>query len=455
MLIYNTLSRKKEEFVPKNTVKIYVCGVTPYDEAHLGHARPSIIWDVIRRYLEYTGHKVKMVQNFTDVDDKIIARSLKENRPALEISRYYSERYLNSMDMLGVKRCDYYPKVSEYIDEIIKMVEGLIEKGHAYEANGDVYFSVESFSEYGKLSGRNVEELRAGARIAVDENKKDPTDFALWKRAKEGEVSWDSPWGKGRPGWHIECSAMSLDLLGENFDFHGGGLDLIFPHHENEIAQSEAFTGKEFVDFWVHNGLITINNEKMSKSLGNFVTVDDLLAKNNKEEIRFYILSTHYRSPLNFTWDGLADSARGLKRLNNSYNTWKKESTPKDYRNITELVELEKKFQDAMEDDFNTAQAIGVLFDLNRLGNQYLQNGDEKLGAALKLMETLGGILGILREEEVSGLIDDVMNILIDIRLEARKEKNWELSDKIRDRLSDIGVVLEDTPQGTRWKVKD
>ncbi|HHY18464.1 MAG TPA: cysteine--tRNA ligase [Firmicutes bacterium] len=309
MLIYNTLSRKKEEFVPKNTVKIYVCGVTPYDEAHLGHARPSIIWDVIRRYLEYTGHKVKMVQNFTDVDDKIIARSLKENRPALEISRYYSERYLNSMDMLGVKRCDYYPKVSEYIDEIIKMVEGLIEKGHAYEANGDVYFSVESFSEYGKLSGRNVEELRAGARIAVDENKKDPTDFALWKRAKEGEVSWDSPWGKGRPGWHIECSAMSLDLLGENFDFHGGGLDLIFPHHENEIAQSEAFTGKEFVDFWVHNGLITINNEKMSKSLGNFVTVDDLLAKNNKEEIRFYILSTHYRSPLNFTWDGLADSA--------------------------------------------------------------------------------------------------------------------------------------------------
>ncbi len=455
MLVYNTLTRKKEEFTPQDIIKIYVCGVTPYDEAHLGHARPSIIWDVIRRYLNYQGHQVKMVQNFTDVDDKIIARSLKEKRSALEVSKYYSERYLDSMDKLGVKRCDLYPRVSEYIEKIIAMVQGLIDKGHAYEANGDVYFSVESFPQYGKLSGRNVDELRAGARIAVDELKHDPADFALWKKAKAGEINWPSPWGPGRPGWHIECSAMSLDLLGENIDFHGGGLDLIFPHHENEVAQSEAYTGTDFVRFWVHNGLITIDNEKMSKSLGNFVTVDDLLRESSKEEIRFYILSTHYRSPLNFTWEGLKESSKGWKRLNNAYNTWKKESGKKEWQQINELVEIEKRFCVAMDDDFNTAQAIGVLFDLTRIGNQYLQEGNENLGAALNLLEILGQILGIIRAEEATGLIDDVMKILIDLRLGARKDKNWALADSIRDRLAEIGIILEDTPQGTRWKVDD
>lgn len=459
MQIYNTLSRKKETYIPQDQIKVYVCGVTPYDEAHLGHARPSIVWDVIKRYFNYRGYKVKMIQNFTDVDDKIIARSLREKRPALEISNYYSKRYLEAMDKLGVTRCDYYPRVSEYIIKIIEMVKGLIEKGYAYESLGDVYFKVNSFSAYGKLSGRNVEELRAGTRFAVEENKQDPVDFALWKSAKPGEISWPSPWSEGRPGWHIECSAMALDLLGESFDFHGGGLDLIFPHHENEIAQSEAYTGKQFVRFWIHNGLITIDNEKMSKSLGNFVTVEDLLRENTKEEIRFYILSTHYRSPLNFTWEGLKESAKGIKRLNNSFRSWQEEAKPLDWQNYSELNELEKRFKDAMDDDFNTAQALGVLFDLNRLGNQYLHRNDNRLGAAFKLMHELGGILGIIKEEEEKAtqtdLLDKVMEILLELRIAAKKEKNWALADKIRDQLLEVGIVLEDTASETRWKVKD
>lgn len=459
MQIYNTLSRKKETYIPQDQIKVYVCGVTPYDEAHLGHARPSIVWDVIKRYFNYQGYTVKMVQNFTDVDDKIIARSLREKRPALEISDYYSKRYLEAMDKLGVVRCDYYPRVSQYIIKIIEMVKGLIEKGHAYESSGDVYFKVNSFPAYGKLSGRNVEELRAGTRLAVEENKQDPVDFALWKSAKPGEISWSSPWGEGRPGWHIECSAMALDLLGESFDFHGGGLDLIFPHHENEIAQSEAYTGKQFVSFWIHNGLITIDNEKMSKSLGNFVTVEDLLRENTKEEIRFYILSTHYRTPLNFTWEGLKESAKGLKRLNNSFRSWQEEAKPLDWQNFSELNELEKRFKDAMDDDFNTAQALGVLFDLNRLGNQYLQQNDKRLGAALKLMHELGGILGIIKEKEEKAiqtdLLDKVVEILLELRLAAKKEKNWALADKIREQLLEAGIILEDSTSATRWKVKD
>lgn len=459
MQIYNTLSRKKETYIPQDQIKVYVCGVTPYDEAHLGHARPSIVWDVIKRYFNYQGYTVKMVQNFTDVDDKIIARSLREKRPALEISDYYSKRYLEAMDKLGVVRCDYYPRVSQYIIKIIEMVKGLIEKGHAYESSGDVYFKVNSFPTYGKLSGRNVVELRAGTRLAVEENKQDPVDFALWKSAKPGEISWSSPWGEGRPGWHIECSAMALDLLGESFDFHGGGLDLIFPHHENEIAQSEAYTGKQFVSFWIHNGLITIDNEKMSKSLGNFVTVEDLLRENTKEEIRFYILSTHYRTPLNFTWEGLKESAKGLKRLNNSFRSWQEEAKPLDWQNFSELNELEKRFKDAMDDDFNTAQALGVLFDLNRLGNQYLQQNDKRLGAALKLMHELGGILGIIKEKEEKAiqtdLLDKVVEILLELRLAAKKEKNWALADKIREQLLEAGIILEDSTSATRWKVKD
>ncbi len=459
MQIYNTLARKKETYIPQGQIKVYVCGVTPYDEAHLGHARPSIIWDVIKRYFNYKGYSVKIIQNFTDIDDKIIARSQKEKRSALEISNYYSKRYLEAMDKLGVARCDFYPRVSEYIEKIIEMIKGLIERGHAYESSGDVYFKVESFPAYGKLSGRNVEELRAGTRFAVEQNKQDPVDFALWKSAKPGEISWPSPWGEGRPGWHIECSAMALDLLGEGFDFHGGGLDLIFPHHENEIAQSEAYTKKQFVRFWIHNGLITIDNEKMSKSLGNFVTVDDLLKESNKEEIRFYILSTHYRTPLNFTWEGLKESAKGLKRLNNSFRSWQEEAKPLDWQDYSELSELERCFQDAMDDDFNTARAIGVLFDLNRLGNQYLQNKDKRLGAALKLMHELGGILGIIKEKEEkvaeASLLSRVMEILLELRIQAKNEKNWDLADKIRDQLLEVGIVLEDTASATRWKVKD
>ncbi|MDD2430156.1 MAG: cysteine--tRNA ligase [Firmicutes bacterium] len=461
MQIYNTLTRKKEKYVPHDQIKVYVCGVTPYDEAHLGHARPSIVWDVIRRYFNYLGYSVKMVQNFTDVDDKIIARSIKENRSALEISNYYSKRYLEAMDNLGVQRCDKYPKVSDYINKIISFIEGLIEKGHAYEANGDVYFSVASFDGYGKLSGRNVDELRAGARIDIDEIKKDPADFALWKRAKPGEISWSSPWGEGRPGWHIECSTMSLDLLGESFDFHGGGLDLIFPHHENEVAQSEAYTNKQFVNFWIHNGLITVDNEKMSKSLGNFITVEDLLRENTKEEIRFYILSSHYRTPLNFTWNGLKECAKGLKRINNSYNSWRKKVDPISWQGIEELEDIESRFRDAMDDDFNTAQALGVMFELCHVGNGYLRSEDPKLRGALSLLQALGNILGILKEEEPKetvleeSLVDDVLDILLEIRQDAKTEKNWALSDRIRDKLASVGIVLEDTAQGTRWRLVD
>ena len=461
MQIYNSLTRKKERFEPHDNIKVYVCGVTPYDDAHLGHARPSIVWDAIRRYFNYLGYSVTMVQNFTDVDDKIIARSIQENRPALEISNYYSQRYMEAMDALGVLRCAKYPKVSAYIEKIIEFIDGLIKKGHAYVADGDVYFSVASFPEYGKLSGRNVEELLCGVRVSVDEAKKDPADFALWKKAKEGEISWPSPWGEGRPGWHIECSTMSLDLLGENFDFHGGGLDLIFPHHENEIAQSEAYTDKPFARFWIHNGLITIDDEKMSKSLGNFISIEDLLKESSKEEIRFYILSHHYRTPMNFTWNRLKECAKGLKRLNNSYNTWRKATEPKAWQGIKELEDIEARFRAAMEDDFNTAQAMGILFELCSVGNGYLKANDPKLGGALMLLETLGGIFGVLREEEPEEeVLDDsltscLLDILLEIRQDAKKEKNWGLADKIRDKLSEAGIALEDTPEGTRWRLID
>lgn len=483
--VYNTLSRQKENFIPREEGKasIYVCGVTPYDSSHIGHARPSVVWDVIRRYLEYRGYQVRLVQNFTDVDDKIIARSRREGRPAQEISRHYSEEYLRSMEALGVKPADIYCKVSDHMDAIIEVVQTLVEKGYAYQAGGDVYFHVSKFPEYGKLSGRTVEELRAGARVDIDERKDSPEDFALWKAAKPGEPAWDSPWGPGRPGWHIECSAMSLKYLGEGFDFHGGGMDLVFPHHENEIAQSEACTGSApFVRYWLHNGLLTMKAEKMSKSLGNFVTITELVKRYPLEALRLYILSTHYRSPLEFGDERMEEARKGYERLHNALKNLDEAIGPAvceaapgggthDWAGaLSDAVEtVGSDFGAAMDDDFNTALGLAALFGLVRETNAAVgrvkQAGGSLAGTDLEALRKaratlveLGGILGVVNpgsegEAEESGLAEDqLLELLIELRQDARARKDWAAADKIRNRLTQLGILLEDSPSGTRWR---
>ncbi|HHY93839.1 MAG TPA: cysteine--tRNA ligase, partial [Firmicutes bacterium] len=434
--VYDTLTRQLRDFVPRDPgqVSIYVCGVTPYDEAHLGHARPSVFWDVVRRYLEYRGYRVRLVQNFTDIDDKVIARARELGRNPLDVSREYSRRYLEDMASLGVKPVDHYPRVSEHIPEIVRVIAGLVEKGFAYEAGGDVYFEVKRFPSYGKLSGRSVDELWAGARVEVGEQKRHPEDFALWKAAKPGEPSWPSPWGPGRPGWHIECTAMALHYLGNGFDLHGGGIDLIFPHHENEIAQSEAFTGEEpFVRYWLHNGLITMRQDKMSKSLKNFVTIRALLRQHSPGAIRLFLLSTHYRSPLELPPDygeRLQEAERAHERLLNASRRLREalEFWPKGAAqaapgaappagpapaaaDATEILrkattQARDDFQRALDDDFNTPLALASLFELVRASNSALdqivpdggREGEvcQALAEALQTMEELGGILGLL-----------------------------------------------------------
>ena len=491
--IYNTLTRKKEPFVPRDPgrVAIYVCGITPYDESHLGHAVPSIIWDAIRRFLEFQGYQVRLVQNFTDVDDKVIARAQKTGEPVLEISTRYAQEYLEAMDALGVKRAYVYPRVSEEIPAILGMVQGLVEKGHAYVVDGDVYFDITSFPEYGKLSGQQLDELEAGTRLAVDERKRHAMDFAVWKSAKPGEPAWDSPWGKGRPGWHIECSAMALKYLGNQFDLHGGGVDLVFPHHENEVAQSEAYTGESpFACFWVHNGLLQVKDEKMSKSLGNFTPLTDLLARYPAGAIRFYVLSTHYRSPLQYSEDKLEEAQRGWERLagavanlghlidsieelTESIDTREQSFAEGEaVRVIGELKEsvatTRTKFVTAMEDDFNTARAIGALFELARSVNtfegQMMDMTDaqrrqslEVLREALGVFQEFGGdVLGLIHRDGLASdskeLQEGLVKLLIDVRQRARKQKDWATADYIRDELARLGVNLEDSPLGTRWK---
>ena len=470
--VYNTMTRSKEEFKPlkEGEASIYCCGVTPYNHPHIGNARPFVTWDVIRRYLAHKGYKVRYIQNFTDVDDKIIRTANEEGVKWSDISGRYIDAYFKAMDALNVKRADIYPRVSETIPDIIAMVQKLVDKGYAYAVdNGDVFYRVEKFAGYGKLSGRKLEDMQAGARIDVDERKEHPMDFALWKAAKPGEPSWDSPWGKGRPGWHIECSTMSLKYLGEKFDFHGGGSDLIFPHHENEIAQSQACIGDEhsFAQYWLHNGFITIHNEKMSKSKNNFFTVKDILAEYPGEVVRFFILQTHYRSPLDFSDERLKEAQTSLNRLAQSKG-FMDELLAKAGSSDTakELAEKAaayvKEFHEEMDDDLNTALAISQIFALSKDINIYYQDvmnkgaafdsgNFAKVAEAYKLMT---GIIGIFEQEDAADdeLAGKLMDLIINIRQDARKEKNWALADKIRDELKEAGVILEDTPNGVRWK---
>ncbi len=466
--VYNTLTERKEEFIPleDRKVKMYVCGPTVYDHAHIGHARSAVVFDVIRRWLEFRGYEVIYVRNYTDIDDKIIKRAKEENIPWYEVSRKYIQSYEEDMKALNVKEPTYKPKVTEHIKEIIEVVEGLIAKGFAYQSNGDVYFSVESFPDYGKLSKRNIKELLAGARIEPGENKKNPLDFALWKSSKEGEPGWESPWGYGRPGWHIECSVMSMKYLGETMDIHGGGLDLIFPHHENEIAQSESYTGKTFARHWIHNGFVMVNREKMSKSLGNFLTVKDILKEFPPDVLRLFLISTHYRSPIDFSFERLKESERGLQRIMNFISSKPIIEKLPETEGSGESLDVDayrKEFELSMDDDFNTAKAIGILFELIKRANQLKDRAikenkvtkEEKLQLleSIETVENLLKSLGFyLKEERESGIEDKLIKLLIDIRAELRRRKAFDLADEIRERLSDMGISLEDLPSGTIYK---
>ncbi|AHM55469.1 cysteinyl-tRNA synthetase CysS [Peptoclostridium acidaminophilum DSM 3953] len=463
MKLYNTLTRQKEEFIPleEGKVKMYSCGPTVYNFFHIGNARPFIMFDVLRRYLEYLGYDVKFVQNFTDVDDKIIQRANEEGISPFEVGQKYIDEYFIDADGLGIKRADVYPRVTETIDDIIEFVKGLIEKGYAYEVNGDVYYDSHKFGDYGKLSGQNLDELEIGARIDINENKRHPADFVLWKAKKEGEPGWMSPWGEGRPGWHIECSVMSKKHLGETIDIHSGGQDLIFPHHENEIAQSEAFSGKPFAKYWVHNGYININNEKMSKSKGNFFTVRDISNQIDLEIVRFFMLSAHYRSPINYSEELLMQAKAGLERL---YNTKEKlqfmiqnatlDASPADSELIAELEGFKERFKQNMDDDLNTADAISVIFELSRFINTKLDEAvsREFMEKSMELFKELTGVLNIVCKDSQDELLDEEIESLIQERLDARKNKDFKRSDEIRDLLKEKGIVLEDTRQGTKWK---
>jgi cysteinyl-tRNA synthetase len=475
--VYNTMTKQKDEFKPfkKGEVSIYVCGVTPYNHPHIGNARPFVTWDVIKRYLRKCGYNVKHVQNFTDIDDKIIRTANSEGVKWSDISTRYIDAYFEVMDKLNVQRADIYPKVSEHIPDIIAMIQTLVDKGYAYPMDGDVYFSVEKFAGYGKLSGRKLEDMQAGARIEVDDRKHNPIDFALWKAAKTGEPAWESPWGSGRPGWHIECSTMSLKYLGETFDFHGGGSDLIFPHHENEIAQSQACCGHDdsFARYWLHNGFITINQEKMSKSLNNFFTVKDILEKYPAEVLRFFIIETHYRSPLDFSDERLKESQTSLNRLNtameNVYELAKQKPGQVSAASkalVEAALQAKKDFYEAMDDDFNTALALSYMFALAKEINIYyhavttgeIEHAVEDFAQAKAVYEDMADILGILVAdgskitEEDTGMVEDLMKLIIELRQQARASKDWATADKIRDDLKAIGVTLEDSPTGIRWK---
>lgn len=459
--LYNTLTRKKETFVPleEGKVKMYVCGPTVYNYIHIGNARPAIVFDTVRRYLEYRGYDVQYVSNFTDVDDKLIraANQLGESVPA--IADRFINAYFEDVTALGCQKADVHPRVMENMDIIIDFISQLVEKGYAYESAGDVYFRTRKFDEYGKLSHQSIDDLQVGARIEVGDRKQDDLDFALWKSAKEGEIFWESPWGLGRPGWHIECSAMAKKYLGETIDIHAGGQDLTFPHHENEIAQSEALSGKLFSRYWMHNGYINIDNEKMSKSLGNFVLVHDIIKKHNPQVLRFFMLSVHYRNPINYSEELLESTKAAFERITTSYQNLKhrKEAstdlTDSNQVWLESIAKRQEEFIEAMDDDFNTAKAISVLFDLSKLANYYLLEKNtavEVIDAFTKQFEKLFHVLGLTFEKEE--MLDEEIDALIEKRIQARKDRNFQLSDQIRDQLKEMNIILEDTPQGTRWK---
>jgi len=495
LTIYNTLSHTKEPFVPlqKGIIKMYVCGMTVYSDAHIGHARTYVAFDVIRRYFEYKGYKVTYVQNITDVDDKIIAASQKEGIDPLKYSERFTERCLGDLDALGIRRADLYPKASATIPDMIQMIQKILANGYGYEADGDVYFSVERSQNYGKLSGQDIDQMKAGARIEPGESKRNPLDFALWKKAKPGEPSWDSPWGKGRPGWHIECSAMSGKYLGLPFDIHGGGMDLRFPHHENEIAQAEAATGTEFAKYWLHVGLLTINGEKMSKSLGNIVNVRDLLQRYDAEVIRMFIAQAHYRSPPDFNEKTLSDVQKGLERIyrvkerleEQAKQTSKKEKAKKkeskeEQQYHDALKAFQTDFEQAMDDDFNTPKAFAALFEFVNKTNKFLEDSSspssELCASALSLMNKIGNVLTLFqlkitrttqddtqKEQQLDGLLqkytitvqgslDDLLRALLQAREDARKRKDWKTADGIRKDLEAIGFEIQDTAEGPVWR---
>ncbi|GJM14699.1 MAG: cysteine--tRNA ligase [Thermodesulfobacteriota bacterium] len=471
--LYNTLTQKKEELVPysENKIKMYVCGPTVYSSAHLGHARAAVTFDVIERFLTYLGYEVTYVRNFTDIDDKIIAKSNETGIPANEISEKYIQEYQEDMASIGVKPPTTQPKVTEHVPEIIEMIQRIIDNGHAYQSEGDVFFSVKKFNGYGKLSKRDPDDMMAGTRIDINEKKEDPLDFALWKAAKPGEPFWESPWGNGRPGWHIECSLMSTKYLGDSFDIHGGGKDLIFPHHENEIAQSEAATGKPFAKYWVHNGLIQINREKMSKSIGNILNVNEAVSMWSKEAIRLFFLSHQYLNPADFSDTTMNEAEAALERL---YMTLKRANDLAETKNEADK-ELESSIEafkeswvSAMCDDFNTAEALGNLFELTRAINRSIDSNGwtPTLKTALKEVDQFAQTLGILEydpneylqshklEKASTEITEEEIEQLIEERISARKDKNWARADEIRDELDAKGIVLEDKADNTIWRVK-
>lgn len=468
MKLFNTLTRKKEEFKPidEKEVKMYSCGPTVYNYFHIGNARPFIIFDTLRRYLEYRGYNVKFVQNFTDIDDKMIKKANEEGITVKELAQRYINEYFIDAKGLGIREATEHPKATENIDAIIDLIKILEQKGYAYCVEGDVYFNTVKFGKYGKLSQQALEDLELGARINVDERKKDPMDFVLWKAQKPGEPAWDSPWGKGRPGWHIECSAMANKYLGDTIDIHSGGQDLIFPHHENEIAQSEAATGKPFANYWIHNGFINVNNEKMSKSAGNFFTVRDIAQKFDYEVLRFFMLSAHYRNPINFGAELLEQAKNGLERIYTCLDNLDYLMEHAQVREISadekefkeNLIELKDKFINAMEDDLNTADAIAAVFDIVREVNlKFLGSSGfsrQIIEFSQSLIKELGGVLGIACKQRNKS-IDSEIQELVDKRQQARKDKDWKLADEIRDKLKDMGITLEDTPQGVKIVRKD
>jgi cysteinyl-tRNA synthetase len=497
MKIYNSLTKRKEKFKPieNNNIRMYVCGMTVYSDAHIGHARTYFAFDLIRRYFEYKGFKVTYVQNITDVDDKIIDAANNKGVSALEYSEYFTERCMKDLDNLGIRRADYYPKASESISDIIKMIKQILDNGYGYISKGDVYFSVEKFHNYGKLSGQNINDLMSGIRINQSEKKRNAYDFALWKKAKMGEPSWNSPWGNGRPGWHIECSTMSSNILGLPFDIHGGGMDLRFPHHENEIAQAVAATDKEFAKIWMHIGLLTIEGEKMSKSIGNIININDVISKWDPEVVRFFFSQTHYRSPPDFSEKALKNAKKGLERIYRvkeklesmckdiKIEDFNKNNLSKnDYEYFQNIQDFIKKFEQSMDDDFNTPQTVSILFDFVNKTNKYFSNNsfiNKNLCAySLKILIKLGNILTLFQETNGNKLekhqivldklkklvnfygkknksenIEDLIEVLLNIRKDARLNKNWIISDEIRKKLMDIGIEIQDTSNGTIWRI--
>jgi cysteinyl-tRNA synthetase len=454
MLIYNTLTRKKEEFIPleKGRVRMYLCGLTVQDRPHIGHFRAFITADIVRRYLEYSGYEVILATNFTDIDDKIIAKSQETGEDFRSIARRITDECFDVIDRLNIKRAHYYPEATKHIQEIQELVAGLIDKGLAYESGGNVYFEVKKFRGYGKLSGKKLDELRVGARVQPDESKRNPVDFAVWKAAKKGEPWWESPWGKGRPGWHIECSAMSMHYLGETFDIHGGGEDLIFPHHENEIAQSEGLTGKPFARFWMHNGYLNLSGEKMSKSIGNVVLIRDILSIYKPDVVRLYLLSTHYRNPMEYHEERLKEQEGGYNRIRQVLFLLGTDELEGGERDAGILDEFRK----AMDDDFNTPKALSVIFDYARQIFERMDKGPESawvVNARATLKEMLG-VLGLFETDDDSGQSkdDELIALALDIRNQLRVMKQYELSDTIRDRLKELGIEIEDTEEGARWK---